>query len=441
MLVSKTVAVLAGVMMFGAVLCGSSAEASVSHRSHRAQRHGRRNPRRHQHREVAPHWVGAWEGSPESGGSAVSNQSFRLLVHTSIGGSVLRLRFANDYGTKPLTISDVTIGLPSDGEPGPSVDASTMHPVGFASGKQLTIPVGRDAYSLPVRLAVPGDAWLSVSFYVPGSYPSSTFHSAGWATSYEGTGDQANDPAGSQLTTPTISWTYLTGVDVVAPHRVSTVVALGDSITDCCISVPDANMRWPDILDQRLAAAPGGQRFSVVDAGISGNDVSNDRGGNTTQGAAGDTRDVRDVFDEPNVSSMILFEGINDIGTGVDATHITAAYQKILAQAHARGIRVIISTLTPSMGSVLGAAPGPASCACGLGYTTNAPVRDQVNSWIDSNAGLFDGRIDFASVVANPAEPDLWNPIYSSGDQLHPNQLGLKAMADSIPLSLFWPTT
>jgi hypothetical protein len=45
--------------------------------------------------------------------------------------------------------------------------------------------------------------------------------------------------------------------------------------------------------------------------------------------------------------------------------------------------------------------------------------------------------INFASVVANPADPDLWNPIYNSGDQLHPNQLGLKAMADSIPLDLF----
>ncbi len=379
----------------------------------------------------APHWVGAWEGAPESGVFSVSNQSFRLLVHTSIGGSLLRLRFSNAYGTTPLTLSDVTVALPTQDVPGPSVDATTLRSVRFATGGQLTIPAGQDAYSLPIHLQVPGNAWLTVSFYVPGTYATATAHQMGMTTSYQtpsGGGDQASDPTGSGFTSPSfLAWTYLTGVDVVAPRRVSTVVALGDSITDCCIEIPDSNMRWPDLLDQRLAVAAGGQRFSVVNAGISGNDVSNDRGGNTSQGAAGDTRDARDVFAEPNVSTVILFEGINDVGTGVDAAHITAAYERILSDAHARGIRVLIATLTPCYGSV----------AYGTGYTTNAAVRDQVNSWITAHAGRFDGVIDFASVVANPADPDLWNPIYNVGDQLHPNPLGLKAMADSIPLDLF----
>jgi lysophospholipase L1-like esterase len=277
--------------------------------------------------------------------------------------------------------------------------------------------------------AGPGNAWLTVSFYVPGTYEDSTYHSSGMTTSYSTPsdgGDQTTDASGTSYTTPTIAWTYLTGVDVRARRRVSTIVALGDSITDCCIEIPDSNMRWPGLLDQRLATADGGQRFSVVNAGISGNDVSNDRGGNTTQGAAGDTCDV---FAEPNVSTVILFEGINDVGTGVEAAHITAAYQKILADAHARGIRVLICMLTPSYGSVV----------YGTGYTTNATVRDQVNSWILTHVGLFDGLIDFASVVANPADPDLWNPAYNVSDQLHPNELGLKAKADSIPLDLFHP--
>jgi lysophospholipase L1-like esterase len=322
------------------------------------------------------HWVGAWEGAPESGGSAVRNQSFRLLVHTSIGGSVLRLRFSNAYGITPLTLSDATVGLPTGGVPGPAVEPATLRAVRFVSGSRLTILAGQDAYSLPVPMQVPPNAWLSVSFYVPGSYTDSTFHQIGMTTSYatgSGGGDQASDPSGSQFASPTISWTYLTGVDVKAPPRVSTIVALGDSITDCCIEIPDSNMRWPDLLDERLAAVAGGQRFTVVNAGISGNDVSNDRGGNATQGTAGDIRDVRDVFDEPNVSTVILFEGINDIGTGVDAAHIIAAYERVASDAHARGLRVVICTMTPSFGSVV----------YGTDYTTKRPsaTRSTAGSW------------------------------------------------------------
>ncbi len=379
---------------------------------------------------VAPHWVGAWEGAPESGGGTVDDQSFRLNVHTSIGGSELRLRFSNAYGTSPLTLKDVTVALPVNDLPLAAVQASTLRHVSFSSGASLTIPAGQNAYSLPVAMTVPGNTWLTVSFYVPGKYPSSTFHDVGMDTSFStmpGEGDDASDADGHHFTEPTISWTYLTGIDVVAPKDVSTIVALGDSITDCCIEIPDSNRRWPDLLDQRLATQPGGQRFSVVDAGISGNDVSNDRGGNDTQGAAGDTRDVRDVFDEPNVSNMILFEGVNDIGTGANAAQIEAAYLKIVAAAHNRGIRIIISTITPMFGNVTG----------GDDYTTNSAVRNQVNSWILGHQSVFDGVLNFAKLVENPLDPNMWNPALTIGDQLHPNPLGLQLMASSIPLDLF----
>jgi hypothetical protein len=42
----------------------------------------------------------------------------------------------------------------------------------------------------------------------------------------------------------------------------------------------------------------------------------------------------------------------------------------------------------------------------------------------------------FATVVANPLDPELWNPLDTVGDQLHPNPLGLQVMADSVPLRL-----
>jgi hypothetical protein len=100
------------------------------------------------------------------------------------------------------------------------------------------------------------------------------------------------------------------------------------------------NMRWPDLLNRRLRAATGThQRFSVVNAGINGNLVSDEKGGLANYGEPGYLRVGRDVFAEPHVSTLIIFEGVNDVATGQSADKIEAAYEWILSEAHQRGIR------------------------------------------------------------------------------------------------------
>jgi lysophospholipase L1-like esterase len=42
--------------------------------------------------------------------------------------------------------------------------------------------------------------------------------------------------------------------------------------------------------------------------------------------------------------------------------------------------------------------------------------------------------IDFAAAVADPGDPDRLRPAYDSGDHLHPNAAGYRAMAASINL-------
>jgi len=44
---------------------------------------------------------------------------------------------------------------------------------------------------------------------------------------------------------------------------------------------------------------------------------------------------------------------------------------------------------------------------------------------------------DFDKATQDPASPTHFNPADDSGDHLHPNDAGYKAMADSIDLSLF----
>lgn len=364
------------------------------------------------------HWVGAWTASPQPGGDAVNNETYRQFVHTSIAGGQLRLRFSNRYGRSPLTLRNVNVALPVSPTQ-PAIEASTLRPVRFASGDTVTIPVGQEVRSLPVRFDVPGNAWLAVSFHAPGAYTTSTHHEWAWGLNWHtapGLGDRANEASGASFVSMT-DWRFLTEVDVVAAPRVTTVVALGDSITDSTASVPETNTRWPDLLNKRLGSVVGGRRFSVVNAGINGNAVSVARGRDAQYGEAAVKRMYWDVFEVPNVSTLVLFEGINDVADHVPTDKVVGAYARIVEEAHRRGIRVVISTLTP--------------------HTVNRVDRGVVNRWIHRNGYRFDGVLGFGELMQNPLLPWTWKQRYNAGDQTHPNPLGMKAIADSVPLGVF----
>jgi lysophospholipase L1-like esterase len=57
-----------------------------------------------------------------------------------------------------------------------------------------------------------------------------------------------------------------------------------------------------------------------------------------------------------------------------------------------------------------------------------------VNHWIRTS-GEFDAVVDFAKAVADPADPEELNPAYNSGDFLHPNDAGYRAIAAAIKLN------
>jgi lysophospholipase L1-like esterase len=215
------------------------------------------------------------------------------------------------------------------------------------------------------------------------------------------------------------------------------VVAIGDSITDGVNSDIGANARWPNDLARRLDAV-GGPTLAVADEGIGGNRVLT---GSPLYGASAEARFERDVLDQPGVRDVILLEGINDIGfsagprpvtrglarqgTGVSAAEIIAGYRRLIAAAHARGLRIFGATLLPFRGAGYYSAAGEAT-------------REAVNHWIRTS-GAFDGVIDFDKVMRDPADPLRLNPSYDSGDHLHPNDAGYQAMANAINLAMLLP--
>jgi lysophospholipase L1-like esterase len=198
-------------------------------------------------------------------------------------------------------------------------------------------------------------------------------------------------------------------------------VTLGDSITDGRGSGTDRNDRWPDNLARHLQSAKTTADIAVLNAGIGGNCVL--RGG---LGPPALARFNRDVLAQSGVRWLIVLEGVNDIGGSRDtsvATNLTAAYDKMIELAHAHHIRVYGATILPFGGSFYDR-PG------------HEAAREAVNDWIRTG-GKFDAVVDFDAAMRDPQNPSRLLPTADSGDHLHPNEAGYKAMADAIDLKLF----
>jgi lysophospholipase L1-like esterase len=369
--------------------------------------------------------VSAWSPSMTTAGPAFDDQTIRMVAHSSVAGSGARITLSNRYSDTPLNVSAVDIAVQASG--GTAVSGTTLN-VTFGHSGQITIPAGQQAISDIIPISLSAGENVLVSLYVPGSTGASTWHSDAFDTTYIAPGNHAGDDSADAFGSSTTSWYYLAGLDVVSPTAKGTVVAFGDSITDGYHSSTGTYTRWPDFLARRLGAEPSPQKLSVVDAGIGGNRVLTDVP-YLWQGVSALKRFGHDALGQPGVKDVILFEGINDIGNnaGPNGAPLTAqdlinGYRTLMNEAHAAHVNIIGATLMPDEGN---------------GYYTPAAenLRQSVNQWIRTS-GAFDGVIDFDQAMRDPANPAALNPAYDSGDHIHPNDAGLKVMADAIDLRL-----
>jgi lysophospholipase L1-like esterase len=377
-----------------------------------------------------PTWVGTWAASPFDGDPwhtipTLVDSTLREIVHTSIAGKTLRVRFTNEFGTEPLRIDAATIALSTDAA---TIDAASLHNLAFHGAASIVIPPGAAALTDPVDMATPASANLAISLYLPLQQVSDvSVHSSASQDNYIVTGNHVRDAAFTQpAVTP--SWFFVKGVDVEpAAANASAVVAFGDSITDGAASTQNANHRWPDYLAKRLQANPGTAHLAVLDEGIGGNCILVHCV--ATNALA---RFDRDVLAQAGVKYIIVLEGINDIGRLHEPNHpdyklsaedLEQGMAQLVARAHEHGILVYGATLTPYKGA---------------GYFTERgeQIRQALNHWI-LTSGVFDGAIDFDKATRDPANPLTFAPQYDSGDHLHPKDAGYAAMADSIDLGLF----
>jgi lysophospholipase L1-like esterase len=368
-----------------------------------------------------PAWSGTWGAAPAGPPPAArlltfTDQTLRLIVHTSNGGNRVRIRLSNEMGSAPLRIGAAHIGVRSGGV---VVAAGTDRVLTFGGARTITIPAGARAVSDGVELPVPALADLTVSLFLPGTSGATTIHESAFQTGYISTpGDFTGSP--SLPVKATIgAWPFLTGVDLDLAAPV--VVAFGDSITDGLKSTVNANRRWPDYLAQRLQSLGAAGRVGVVNRGISANQLLTTEPTGLLAGRAGLERYDRDVLSTPGVRSVIVLIGINDISYhSASAASLADGYRQLVARGRARGIKVYGATLLPFESSP---------------YYTSAreSIRQAVNGWI-RGSGAFDGVIDFDTLLRDPGHPARLLPAWDSGDHLHPNDAGYQRMANAVPL-------
>ena len=378
-------------------------------------------------------WSATWGAAPAGPPPSASTQSFtsqtlRLVVHTSIGGNRVRVRFSNEMGSTPLRIGAASIGVRSSSS---AILQATLRSLSFGGQSAITIPAGAPALSDPVELAVPAQADLAISLYLPGTVQATTIHDMALTSSYLSPAGDYTSSVSMPVSRSITSWPFLTEVDV--DGAASTLVAIGDSLTDGARSTGNVNRRWPDYLVRRLQASLGaGGRIGVVNRGISANLLLNDYATALIAGRDVLERFDRDVLATAGVRYLAVLIGINDISYSsgsnpIPVADLIAGYRQVIARAHAHGITVIGATLPPMEGFV---------------YYTAAreAVRRAANSWIRFS-GEFDAVADIEAALRDPNDPARILPLYDSGDHLHPNDAGYQAMANAFPLAPFVAAT
>lgn len=380
-------------------------------------------------------WVGSWAASPQpvwgpdfafptNIPATLQDQTLRQVARISLGGKRIRIVLSNAYGRQPLVIGAAHVALAGKGS---ATMPGTDRRITFGGKTSAVVPPGAPLVSDPVDLAVAPLASVAVSIFLPAATPATTFHWDGRQTAYLVKGNQAAVPR-IQPDSSTGARIFLSGVQVEAAAPAGAVVVLGDSITDGNGASIDANSRWPDFLAARLAP----RNVAVLNAGISGARLLGDR-----MGVNALARFDRDVLSQPQVRTVIVLLGINDIswpGTAFDpggatpsADALIAGYRQLVARAHARGVRVVGATLTPFEGAL------PGTPLDNYYQPHKDALRQQINAWIRSS-GEFDAVLDFDALARDPSHPARLNPEFDSGDHLHPGDRGNQAMADAIDL-------
>ncbi len=354
-------------------------------------------------------WIGTWAAAAEFTGpgdmpaSSLSNRSLREVIHVSIGGSELRLKISNEFSKEPVDIRSMYI---ADVLEGWEIQTKTAKYVTFNGKRNVTVEPGKALYSDVIKYPLKPLQRLTVTINYGETTPvNATSHRGSRTTSYIIPG--VSKPKASFAEGEKVDHWYNIAALEVKGSDIPCVAVLGNSITDGRGSTTNRQNRWPDFMAEALGGTVG-----VLNLGIGGNCVVQ---GGLSEPAV--KRFNRDIMEQNGVNTLIIFQGVNDIGGSrhvEQTTHqLIAAYENFIKQARAKDMKVYLATITPFKGN---------------GYFSyfHEAARQAVNEWI-RQCKQVDGIIDFDELVRDSADPMKIKEIYSD-DWLHLNPAGYEAM-------------
>ena len=370
---------------------------------------------------LAQNWVGTWATAPQTVvksfmpyNNCMTNRSVRQVVKVSIGGNVIRLKLSNIYSMQPVEIRSIYIAHAKDSF---AIDAKTAQYFKFGNSYKTVIPAGKQIVSDALKFKLRNLERVAITINYTSAPEIPTVHMGSRTTSYIMKG-VTNAHSNFAKAFRENHWYNISGIDVYTmSNNMSAIAIIGNSITDGKCSTDNAQNRWPDVMSEMLQLKHKITNQGVLNLGIGNNRVTVPGG----FGALAKERFDRDILMQSGVKKVVIFEGVNDIGTARSGSSETVARQIIesiqgmVKKTKARKMKVYLGTITPFKGA---------------GYYTHfhEAARLYVNDWIRSQAKNVDGILDFAKLLQDPNDDRRMKREYASNDWLHPNPAGYKAM-------------
>ncbi|MDE6023705.1 MAG: SGNH/GDSL hydrolase family protein [Muribaculaceae bacterium] len=356
-------------------------------------------------------WTGTWATAVEFTGpgdmpkTSLSGRALREIVQVSIPGDILRMQLSNIHSKEPVEIKSVFIANAADSC---DIDVKSAKYLTFGGKKSVTIAPGEAIFSDDIKYALEPLQRLAITINYGETTPvNASSHRGSRTTSYIINGE-AKPKTKFTDAEKLDHWYNISCIDVHTEKPTECIAVIGNSITDGRGSTTNMQNRWTDFLAKEL-----GGNVGVLNLGIGGNAVVN---GGLSEPAV--VRFDRDVLGQSGVTSVVIFEGVNDIG-GKRPNHqeivknIIEAYTTFIAKSKDAGKKVYLATITPYKNSFY------------EDHFSEA-ARLTINDWIRTNKDV-DGVIDFDAAVRDPENPAALRPEYSD-DWLHLNPSGYEMM-------------